>query len=167
MLAKDGSDAERILAIEFVSVFCPADGPVFGFDFHPPFIFLLVACVSVRRFTLLDRYLGALRQGWGQGPSPIRGHMDGLAGINIFSDRRLSDSEGGTAEASTLRNGLASTRNGRTRKTRGSDIGWLYCFGIRTKVLLRLVGIASAQTSTPLHFERNSFEGRKRKYRFF
>ena len=65
--------------------------------------------------------------------------MDGLAGLEPFPDSCLSDSEGRTAEPSTVSDGLASTRNSRTRKTRGSDIGWLYGFGIRTKVLLGLV----------------------------
>jgi hypothetical protein len=81
--------------------------------------------------------------------------MGGLAGLNLFPDRCLSDSEGRTAEASTVSNGPASTRNRRTRKTRGSDIGWLYGFGIRTKVLLGLVEVATAQASTPVRFERD------------
>jgi hypothetical protein len=73
--------------------------------------------------------------------------MGGLAGLDPFPDRCLSDSEGRTAETSTVSDGLASTRNRRTRKTRGSDIGWLYSFGVRTKVLLGLVEVATAQAS--------------------
>ena len=81
--------------------------------------------------------------------------MGGVAGLDPFPDRCLSDSEGRTAQVSTVSNGLAPTRNRRTRKTRGSNIGWLYRFGIRTKVLLGLVEVATAQASTPVRFERN------------
>jgi hypothetical protein len=80
--------------------------------------------------------------------------MGVLAGPDLFTNRCPSDSEGRSAAASTLGNGLASTRNGRTRKTRRGDTGWLHRYGIRTKVLLRLVEISIRATSIA-RFERH------------
>jgi hypothetical protein len=81
--------------------------------------------------------------------------MGGLVGLDPFSDRRISDSEGRSDEASTVSNGLASTRNRRTRKTGGSDIGRLSSFGIRTKVLLGLVEGSDWQAPAPVRSEPN------------
>jgi hypothetical protein len=95
----------------------------------PTLDILLVGCVPVCQFPVVDSYVGALHQTGAERPSSLANRMDSLAGADLFTDRHLSHSESGTAETCSVSNGVASTRDDRARKTWRGDIGWVYRFG--------------------------------------